>query len=42
MTDGAKPAKPNNYAFIESQNVNLSIQAQGWRLDWMRFRSVVI
>lgn len=30
--------RPNNYAFIDSQNVNLSIQAQGWKLDFQRFR----
>lgn len=28
----------NNYAFIDSQNVNLSIRDQGWKLDWRRFR----
>lgn len=28
----------NNYAFIDSQNLNLSIQWQWWRLDWKRFR----
>ncbi len=28
----------NNYAFIDSQNVNLAIRTQGWRLDWKRFR----
>lgn len=28
----------NNYAFIDSQNVNLSIQSQGWKLDFARFR----
>lgn len=28
----------NNYAIIDSQNVNLSIQAQGWKLDFTRFR----
>src|SRR5205085_1718314 len=28
---------PNNYAFIDSQNLNLSIQAQSWRLDYRRF-----
>lgn len=27
-----------NYAFIDSQNVNLAIRDQGWRLDWRRFR----
>jgi uncharacterized LabA/DUF88 family protein len=30
--------KENNYAFIDSQNVNLAIRAQGWKLDWKRFR----
>lgn len=28
----------NNYAFIDSQNVNLAIRGQGWVLDWKRFR----
>ena len=28
----------NNYAFIDSQNLNLSIRALGWRLDFARFR----
>ena len=28
----------NNYAFIDSQNVNLSIQELGWKLDFARFR----
>lgn len=28
----------NNYAFIDSQNVNVSIRDSGWRLDWRRFR----
>ncbi len=27
-----------NYAFIDSQNVNLSIRQLGWRLDFYRFR----
>src|SRR3989304_417673 len=31
-------AKSNNYAFIDSQNVNLGIRAQGWGLDFARFR----
>ena len=31
-----KPA--NNYAFIDSQNVNLSIRDLGWILDFRRFR----
>ncbi len=27
-----------NYAFIDSQNVNLGIQDQGWKLDFQKFR----
>lgn len=27
----------NNYAFIDSQNLNLSIRELGWRLDFRRF-----
>jgi uncharacterized LabA/DUF88 family protein len=28
----------NNYAFIDSQNVYLSVRRQGWKIDWKRFR----
>ena len=28
----------NNYAFIDSQNLNLAIREQGWALDFARFR----
>src|SRR5208337_529929 len=28
----------NNYAFIDSQNLNLAVQKQGWKLDWKKFR----
>jgi len=28
----------NNFAFIDSQNVYLSIQSLGWKLDFTRFR----
>lgn len=28
----------NNYAFIDSQNLNLSIREQGWILDFGKFR----
>ena len=28
----------NNYAFIDSQNLNLSIREQGWVLDFQKFR----
>jgi len=27
-----------NYAFIDSQNLNLGIRSQGWRLDFVTFR----
>ena len=27
-----------NFAFIDSQNVNLSIRKQGWKLDFAKFR----
>jgi len=30
--------KIKNYAFIDSQNLNLSIQRIGWKLDYRRFR----
>jgi uncharacterized LabA/DUF88 family protein len=31
-----RPAR--NHAFIDSQNLNLSIRSQGWKLDFKRFR----
>ena len=33
-----KKTTKNNYAFIDSQNLNLAIQEQGWVLDFKRFR----
>ncbi len=33
-----KTGKQKNYAFIDSQNLNLSIQRLGWKLDFHRFR----
>jgi len=33
-----KPAQPNRYAFIDSQNLNLGTQRMGWKLDWRKFR----
>ena len=30
--------KQNNFAFIDSQNLNLGIKSQGWNLDWRKFR----
>jgi uncharacterized LabA/DUF88 family protein len=31
-------AATNNYAFIDSQNLNLAIREQGWILDFRKFR----
>jgi len=33
-----QPKKPNNYAFIDSQNLNLGVQKIGWKMDWRKFR----
>ncbi|MEK7059945.1 MAG: NYN domain-containing protein [Patescibacteria group bacterium] len=33
-----KSQKPNTYAFIDSQNLNLGTQRMGWKLDWRKFR----
>ena len=30
--------KLTNYAFIDSQNINLGVQELSWKLDWRRFR----
>ena len=30
--------KENNFAFIDSQNLNLGIQDMGWKLDYRKFR----
>ncbi|MEK9179120.1 MAG: NYN domain-containing protein [Patescibacteria group bacterium] len=27
-----------NYAFIDSQNLNLGVRSSGWKLDWRKFR----
>ena len=34
-------AKPNTYAFIDSQNLNLGTQRMGWKLDWRKFRELL-
>lgn len=34
-----KPVKKlANYAFIDSQNLNLGTQKMGWKMDWKKFR----
>lgn len=30
--------KPSNYAFIDSQNLNLGVRSLGWKLDYKKFR----
>jgi uncharacterized LabA/DUF88 family protein len=32
-----KPKKPN-YAFIDSQNLNQTVNRLGWKMDWRKFR----
>lgn len=34
-----KPKTELNYAFIDSQNLNLAIRTLGWKLDFARFRT---
>lgn len=31
----------SNYAFIDSQNLNLGVQRMGWKLDWRKFRKML-
>ncbi len=33
-----KKNRPNVYAFIDSQNLNLGSQKMGWKVDWRKFR----
>lgn len=30
--------KQENFAFIDSQNLNLGVRSQGWKLDFRKFR----
>jgi uncharacterized LabA/DUF88 family protein len=34
--------QPVVYAFIDSQNLNLGVRSQGWRLDWRKFRQYLL
>lgn len=36
--DNNQPTKPVVYAFIDSQNLNVSVQKFGWKMDWHKFR----
>ena len=38
VTNKMRPSRQNNFAFIDSQNLNLSIREQGWVLDFGKFR----
>ncbi len=38
MAKTNKPRKLPNFAFIDSQNLNLGIKSLGWQLDWRKFR----
>jgi uncharacterized LabA/DUF88 family protein len=33
-----EPKQQRVYAFIDSQNLNLSVQKFGWKMDWRKFR----
>ncbi len=33
-----RPSRKGNYAFIDSQNLNVSVQKYGWKMDWRKFR----
>jgi len=37
-----KKINENNFAFIDSQNLNLGIQSLGWKLDIKRFRKYLL
>jgi uncharacterized LabA/DUF88 family protein len=30
--------KPENYAFIDNQNLNMTVNKLGWKMDWKKFR----
>ena len=36
--DMSKPKSRKNYAFIDSQNLNLGVRSLGWRIDYKKFR----
>lgn len=33
--------KANNFAFIDSTNIQKGVEMLGWRLDWMKFRRLL-
>lgn len=38
MTNQDNNATTKNYAYIDSQNLNMTIQNLGWNVDWAKFR----
>ena len=38
LPDKSKKKQEIVYAFIDSQNLNLGVRSQGWRLDWRKLR----
>ncbi|MBI2357032.1 NYN domain-containing protein [Candidatus Dojkabacteria bacterium] len=38
MKTELKEKSISNYAFVDSQNLNLGVRKKGWRLDWGKFR----
>jgi uncharacterized LabA/DUF88 family protein len=34
-----KKKQPGNFAFIDSQNLNIGVQSHGWKIDWRKFRA---
>jgi uncharacterized LabA/DUF88 family protein len=36
------PKKPEVFAYVDSQNLNLGIQKAGWKLSWAKFYDVLI
>lgn len=38
MERNTKEIKPNAFAFIDSQNLNIGVQTFGWKIDWRKFR----
>ena len=36
-----KRTKQVTYAFVDSQNLNLGVRSQGWKLDFKRFRKFI-
>lgn len=38
IKDMNKAKRPQVYAFIDSQNLNVSTQKLGWKMDWHKFR----